>query len=291
MASRIYPDDCSENRAGKRRLKSIWRYPATSYFLLTFSISWTAARAVAAPHLLRHEALPKLTGILMFPAMLLGPSVSGLLLTLFVAGRNGLRDLLSRMTRWKIPARWYLVLLLPPALVLLLLNFLKVFVSPAFAPNSFWVGILFGVPAGFLEEIGWMGFAFPKLRMRRSALVAAVLLGILWGLWHLPVADFLGAASPHGPRWLPFFVSFATAMAAMRVLVCWIYTNTHSVLLAQLMHMSSTGALVIFSAPRASAGQEAAWYGAYAILLCVIVALVVAIYGKGLDGRAETASA
>ena len=57
------------------------------------------------------------------------------------------------------------VLLLPPALVLTVLLFLERIVSPVYAPNRFFMGILFGIPAGFLEEIGWTGKdAFPKMR-------------------------------------------------------------------------------------------------------------------------------
>ena len=102
----------------------------------------------------------------------------------------------------------------------------------------------------------------------------------------MPVADFLGAASPHGDWWLAFFGAFTLAMTAMRVLICWIYTNTKSVLLAQLLHISSTGALVIFGAPRVSAGQEALWYAAYAGVLWVVVAIVVAIFGAELKRAA-----
>lgn len=260
----------------------VGRSPAACYFLLTFGISWGAAGLVAAPHVLRHEALPKLTGILMFPVMLLGPSVSGILLTWLVDGRAGLRDLFARMARWRLDARWYVPLLLPPVLVLALLKCLEVFVSPMFTANRFWLGVVFGVPAGLLEEIGWMGFAFPKLAARRSALAAGLVLGVMWALWHLPVSDFLGAASPHGDRWLAFFGAFALAMTAMRVLICWMYSNTKSVLLAQLMHMSSTGALVIFGAPRVTAGQEATWYAMYGILLWCAVAIVLVVYGKAL---------
>lgn len=221
----------------------------------------------------------------MFPAMLLGPSISGVLLTRLFEGSPGLRDLFSRLFRWRVPARWYGVLLLPPVLVLLVLTALENFVSPVFAPNRFWLGIVFGVPAGLLEEIGWTGFAFPKMRPERRALAPAVLLGLLWVLWHAPVINFLGTATPHGSHWLSFFLSFGLAMTAMRVLICWIYVNTGSVLLAQLMHISSTGALVIFSAPQASAAQEATWYVLYGLVLWLVVAAVIWRCGPSLSRR------
>jgi hypothetical protein len=67
-------------------------HSVAAYLLLTFTISWLGALAVAARHLLHYEPLPKMTGILMFPAMLLGPSLSGILLTGIVAGKTGLRS-------------------------------------------------------------------------------------------------------------------------------------------------------------------------------------------------------
>ena len=146
-------------------------------------------------------------------------------------------------------------------------------------------GVLFGIPAGFLEEIGWMGFAFEKLRTRGTALGAAVVVGIMWAAWPLPVVDFLGTAHPHGVYWLPFFIVFAAAMIAMRVLISWIYVNTASLLAAQLMHVSSTGALVVFASPRIDARQEVAWYGLYALALWLVVAVIVRLYGTAWQGR------
>ena len=258
------------------------RYPVASYFALTFAISWTGALCVAAPHLIRQEPIPKMAGILMFPVMLLGPSLAGIILTRILDGRNGLRDLVARMFRARLPAQWYAALLVPPILVLGVLLCLKTFVSPAYEPKRFLIGILFGVPAGFFEEIGWMGYAFPKMRSQNNALASSILLGLLWSIWHLPVIDYLGTATPHGAYWFSFFVSFAVAMTAMRVLICWIYTNTGSVLLAQFMHISSTASLVIFSAPRVTAAQEVLWYGLYGASLWLVVFVVAKFFGKHL---------
>jgi uncharacterized protein len=264
----------------------IRRYPVVTYFALTFLISWTGALAVAAPHLIRDEPLPKMTGILMFPVMLLGPSFAGVVLTRIVDGKSGLRVLLSQMFRAWVPLRWYTALLLPPVLVLTVLLILERFVSPVYAPNRFFMGILFGIPAGFLEEIGWMGYAFPKMRSESNGLVPSILLGLLWALWHLPVINYLGTATPHGAYWLPFFLAFSLAMTGMRVLIAWIYTNTKSVLLAQLMHVSSTGSLVLFSAARVTAAQEAMWYAFYGAALWIVVGIVLKTFGRRLGRHA-----
>jgi len=204
--------------------------------------------------------------------MLLGPSVSGILLTRLFDGPAGLRDLFSRMHRFRFPARWYAALLIPPVLVLVILLLLETFVSPVYSPNRFWIGLAFGIPAGIFEEIGWTGFAFPKLSTKLPPLRAAILLGLLWGCWHIPVINFLGTAVPHGAYWLHFFLSFTAAMTAMRVLISWLYSHSRSIPLAQLMHACSTGSLVVFSPPLASARQEAFWYAAYAAALWILVA-------------------
>jgi membrane protease YdiL (CAAX protease family) len=266
----------------------ILRHQVAAYFLLTFALSWTGALAVVAPHLVRRETLPQMTGILMFPAMLLGPSLAGVVLTGIADGRPGLRILLWHLLRVKFPAYYYDVLLLPPLLILAMLICLKTFVSSVYAPNLFPLGIAFGVPAGILEEIGWMGYAFPRMWSSNNALGASVLLGLLWSLWHLPVANFLGVAVPHGDYWLPFFLVFAMAMTAMRVLIGWLYVNTKSLLLAQLMHISSTGSLVVFGATHVTARQEVLWYGLYGLALWLVVGLVVKFTGGSLARPARS---
>src|SRR5689334_3789458 len=99
-------------------------HPATAYFVLAFAISWTGALVIAAPSLLRHTPVPRFSGILMFPAMLLGPLLGGILMTRVLDGKPGLRELLKSLVCWNIGIRWYCVLLLPPVLVLLVLSIL-----------------------------------------------------------------------------------------------------------------------------------------------------------------------
>lgn len=250
----------------------ILRRPIISYFIMAFSISWLGAFILVAPKLLSGQVIGKIDGILMFPVMLLGPASAGIILTALSEGKAGLRNLRLRMSKWKLPFKWYLVaVLVPPCLILAVLLLLKHFVSPVFTPNFFALGFLFGIPAGFFEEIGWTGYVFPKMRLQQGTIKAGVVLGLLWGLWHFPVIDFLGAASPHRQYLLPFFLAFIAILTAMRIFIVWIYTNTHSILLAQFMHAISTGCLATFGPPALSPARETLWYALYAAILWIAV--------------------
>src|SRR5579885_2008274 len=181
--------------------------------------------------------------------------------------KAGLRNLFARIGRFRVDLRWYAVALLtPPVLILVVLLIFQTLVSPVFTPDFLPIGILFGLPA-LLEEIGWMGYAYPKMRMKQSPLAAAILLGVLWGLWHAPVVDYLGAAAPHGNYWLPFFLSFVAIVTAMRVLIVWVYSHTSSLLLAQLTHISLTASLAVLGPVPLTPGQETLWYAVFAGVL------------------------
>ncbi len=255
-------------------------HKALVYFLSTFVVSWLGAFLLVAPKLLHHQSVPKFTGLLMFPVMLLGPSASGIFLTWYFDGRTGLRNLLARLAPSRIAPRGLLALLIPPVLILTVLFALKTFVSPAFTPNHFFIGAGFGLVAGFFEELGWTGFALPKmLAASKSWLPPAMVLGVIWGCWHIPVIDYLGTATPHGRAWFPFFLAFTAAMTAIRVLIAWTYVQTQSVSLAQLLHAASTASLVVFSPGAATPTQEAFWYFVYAAALWLLIFIL------GITGR------
>ena len=108
----------------------IRRHPVASYFTATFVISWLGAFILVAPKLFSGQSIPKMDGILMFPIMLTGPASAGIILTALTEGKTGLRNLMSRIGKWKVPVRWYLIaLLIPPCLIITTLLFLKNFVS------------------------------------------------------------------------------------------------------------------------------------------------------------------
>jgi membrane protease YdiL (CAAX protease family) len=265
--------------------KLIQRYPATSYFITAFFISWAGAFILVAPKLFSGQPIPKMDGILMFPIMIIGPAASSIILTALTEGKAGLQNLRSRMGKWKVPGKWYIIsFLIPPCLVTIVLLLLRNFVSPVFTPQFFVLGFLFGIPAGFFEEIGWTGYAFPKLRLSHSFIKSGLILGLLWGLWHLPVIDFLGAASPHGDYLLPFALAFIAAMAAIRIIIVWIYSYTNSTLLAQFMHAVSTGSLVIFGPPKVSSAQETLWYALYAVALWMVILIAWRLRAKKQPG-------
>ncbi|MFI5276386.1 MAG: CPBP family intramembrane glutamic endopeptidase [Ktedonobacterales bacterium] len=262
----------------------IRRHAVLAYFGLVLLISYGSFALLEGPTLLRGGSTQQATTeYALFPILVLSVAIVGLALAGVVAGRCGVRDVFARVGKWRVGVRWYAIaLLLPPAGILVTLLVMRTFVSPTFTPNVFALGFLFGLP-GFLEEIGWMGFAFPQMRKRQSALAAAVTLGVLWGLWHAPVVDYLGAAAPHKAYWPLFFLSFIAIVAAMRVLIVWVYSNTGgSLLLAQLMHISMTGSLVMFDPLGLTPAQETLWYALYAALLWVIVGVVALRSGKRL---------
>jgi len=272
-------------------VSAIRRRPVLCFFAIAYALAGLGLAVIGLPHLNgeSHQGGPT-SALAVFPLMVIGIGIAGVGLTAITGGRPALRELWAR---WQRPARhrWYLVVLVPPISILTVLGLLHVVFSPKFTPQLFLFGIAAGVFAGFCEEFGWTGFAYPRMSSRLGALRGALLLGLLWGLWHFPVIDSLGAASPHGRYFPEFFTAFVAMLVALRVLIAWLYTNTGSIRLAQSLHASSTGCLVLLGAYGVSAGQEALWYACYAAVLWLVVGVVVALCGRTLMVRRRAATA
>jgi len=251
------------------------RRPLRAFFVLAFGISWGGILIIAAAIGFDIAAPTQLATGLFFVAMLLGPSVSGLTLTALTDGRAGLRDLWARLGRWKVGAPWYAVAVLSvPVLLLAILLVLSATTAPAFAPKFQWALLAVGLIAGGLEEIGWTGFATPRLLARRSAAAAGLQLGVIWALWHALVV-FLFTFGEMGNAWIvSFIVVYLATLTPYRIVMTWVYANTQSVLLAILMHASYTGWLLALF-PATSSAQSLIWQAAFAASLWIAAAIAL----------------
>lgn len=262
-------------------IDSIRRHPVGVYFCSAFVISWVGSSLASGPIFLRGES-PELEDLLVIGLFVLaGPFVAGLAMTYLVNGRVGLRQLFTRMARWQVGSRWYSALLIFPILLLAVSLALSAWVSPELSPIFFTPGIMMGLLAGLIEEVGWMGFAYPMMRSSWSILRTGVYLGFLHALWHI-VPDFLGNFNALGGYWLPYFIGFTVFVMALRVLIVWVYANTGSLLLAQLMHASSTGFFAILLPTNIAPANWAIFFCVYAVVLSVVAVVVIARYGRNL---------
>lgn len=233
------------------------RHSLLAYFALTFAVSWGGVLLVIAPSGFpgTPEAFARLlpAGVL---AMLLGPSLIGLLMIGLVHGRIGFRDLVSHLFRWRVGLRWWAIAFLTgPVLVAIVLSVLAPR-SPEFRsgilastdkPGLLRLGLAVGVGAGVLEELGWTGFALPLLRRRLGLLSTGLVLGVIWAAWHL-LGAYWGSGTSQAPL-TSFLLDPFLFLVGYRVLMVWVYEHTASLPVAMLMHGSLTATSRILAPP------------------------------------------
>ena len=262
--------------------KLILKHSLTTYFFLAYFIAWggillsfgsDGIRVLQGGNVLAEGFSKQL--FVMWLAMLAGPSVAGILLTLLLDGKGGLKNLISFQLTWKVNPVWYAaaLLLIPLALSIIFYSFS--FISPKFSPSFLLgFGIIVGLIGGFFEEVGWTGFALPKLQLHYSPFSAAIILGVIHTFWHL-LADALGTYSLYQDLYILHFLLWLIALTAFRVIAVWIYNQSKSLLLAQLTHASFTGSQIILTPPTLNGPGNVVWYAAFAIALWVIVGVII----------------
>ncbi len=185
--------------------------------------------------------------------------------------------------RWRVGWRWYLVVILGPAAFSLAVAGVYVMLGGSWAgaaPPALREGPLMLLPLflviltltdGLGEELAWRGFALPRLLTRYNALVASLILGVLWALWHLPLVWTEGAPMYQLPIWL-----FLLDITAKAVLFTWVFLHTRgSVLLAMLLHAATN--LFVVSPNLTSTGDlTLLLLAAAAKWVLVVVVIVVA---------------
>ena len=251
------------------------------FFGLTYGFTWL----VLLPGLLAARGLitSPVPDLALIALAQFGPSLAAFLLVWRADGAAGARQLLVRAFDVRIAPRWLLpTLLLPPTLaaVARVLDASAGGALPpaplldrpwAILPTFAFILLLQGpVP----EEFGWRGYALDPLQARWGVLTAGLGLGVVWGLWHLPLF-FLPAA---GISVLPFGPWF-TQVVASSVLVTGLYNRTgRNLLVALLWHTMTNLALALFPTIDLVPGADPRGFVVQTVLY-VLTAAVVLIWG------------
>ncbi len=275
--------------------------PLWVFFALAFAISWTALGALQAIALgsglegwqdLSGRAettfdLGVLAGTLAAPLWSVrllnlvadfGPSLAAVIVA---AGSGGVKPLLRRLGRWRVGGRWYLVAFGLPVAVMggaigiyaLLGGELGAVVVGSGTLVSL-VGWLLPRTlggGGLGEELGWRGFALPRLQARMGAVSAAALLGVVWTLWHLPLVLVSRSPLVQGAALLLFG-------APMSFVYAWILNGTGgSVLLPVLLHGTQNGLSAFLERSLVPGLLDADGWVLFRIALLLGVAIAAAI--------------
>ena len=232
------------------------RHAVAIYYLLAFGISWAGLVLGFGPGVFLGTTAISLTAAspLAYVAYLAGPAAAGIALVAVAHGRPGLRALLSRMLRWRVGLRWYAVALLTAPALNCAITFVLSRIYPEYLPAIITtdnkIGLLvmalsisLVVPLG--EETGWTGFAVPQLRMRHGTVSTGLFVGVLWGLWHLPLFTAQAASSQYLPPALYLAVLLFSWLVPYRILMVWVYDRTKSLFMVMVMHLAIDIGLIL----------------------------------------------
>jgi CAAX protease family protein len=256
----------------------IRRNQIPAFVILAYALSWWAW--------VWYRLDPENVGA---PILPMGPLLAALILLPIIGGWPALKELFRRIVLWRVGWVWYLVVLAGP--VLLTLGAVRVNLMLGAKPlESFQRPDGAGLAARFVfiflwiglgEEPGWRGFVLPRLLVGRSALAAALILGLIHAIWHLPLFGVEYFAWNLAP--------WAISVFCFSIVVAWIYRHTGgSVLMPMLMHASNNTVAVVWRMFE-GADQVRLWW-LWACLWIIATAAVVLIYGKDLTrGRVMAA--
>ena len=246
-----------------------------AFFALAYALSWSWAIPLAVAHLVvrRGEAWPT-----HYP-LLLGPAIAAVVVTAWTMGRPGVRDLLARVARWRVPLRWWLAAVSPAAFLGLALigmaaagkalpsaaDFGRYSGTPAIGLVGVLLLIVFGAVG---EETGWRGYALPQLQRRFSPLTSSLILAVLWFGWHLPQFFMIATYRNSSPVQ---YVGFFLGLTCGAVILTWLYNRSGgSILLVALWH----GLYNLVSGTQAATGMLSAVVTTLVMIQAVVLVIL-----------------
>jgi membrane protease YdiL (CAAX protease family) len=220
----------------------IKQHPMVAYFVLTFAFSWAIELPLVA---VAQGWLQVPVPFVLHYLASFGPLVSALIITAATAGGPGIRQLLAGIVKWRVGLGWIFASLSPIALFVIA-------AIVGYASNGTWPDLALlgevdylpylGVVGAFLlwlltfglgEEVGWRGFALPRLQQHYSALTATLILGIVWACWHLPAFFYRDTYVAMGL--IGGFPLLLLSIIAASIIFTWLYNSTQSSLLIVIL--------------------------------------------------------
>ena len=265
------------------------------FFSLTYIVSWIlwiAAAAILRVATPQHSAFLAISGFLYLVGVF-APALVALALTARADGRAGTLALLRRTVKWSVGARWYVFAVGYMAAIKLAVALLLRIATgawPAFGLEPVYItaiAIPLSTPVQAGEEIGWRGYALPRLSARLGLSSASIALGVIWACWHLPFF-FISGTDKSGQS----FPVYLLGVTALSVAMAWLYWRTNgSLLLTMLMHaaVNNTKDIVPSAVSAATnafslSSSRVAWLSVVILWICAAYSLVRMRGVKLLDG-------
>ena len=237
--------ESGQSISSSRNLQEIMRkHPLFFFFLMSYAFTWI----VLIPYILSVWGVIKGNfDFLYIIKPFVGPTLAAIIMTYITEGKEGLLHLRKRLGKRRTGWQWYLLILVAiPTLILLgiivqpgtLASFQGLTPRLLVTYPLYFVIVFFGV--ALPEEIGWRGFALPRMQPRYGPLWGTLLLGVLWCFWHLIFFLTPGQGGGPGTSLTTVFVSFAyffVMVMALSIIFTWVFNHTGgSVFIANLLH-------------------------------------------------------
>jgi membrane protease YdiL (CAAX protease family) len=252
------------------------RHPLIWFAVLTFVLSWWAWPLYSL-------------GLLPVPVASFGPFLAALIVLAVTEGRSGVIGLFRRMGRWRVGVVWYLVALALPVTLsaaAILINVALGAQADLSMASINWVGILPAFAMALLipgfggawEEPGWRGYAVPRLQSGRTALRAALILGLLIAAWHLPLI-VVGQVS---------WTDIIQIIGAV-IVFNWLFNNARgSVLIIMLSHAMNNTVWSTLTSKVVAEPDFARQAVLQAVVWCVTAVILVILTGPADLSRRHT---
>jgi uncharacterized protein len=214
---------------------------ALVYLALAFAITWVAWGSLVALVNAGDASYGQVPYMALYVLGGLGPTIAAYLAVWFTRTQAPVAEFNRRVLRWRVRPGWYVVALGLPALLGFVGIGVAVALRPALADSlriapwyRFFELLPMMVVGGGLEEFGWRGVMQEEWGRTMGAGRAALLIGPVWALWHLPLFSLPGVTQFHA-----HFALFLLGIMGNALLLGWLYSRTDSILLCVLMHAAA----------------------------------------------------